>query len=83
MNGQLARTAERLRRWDRWRKGTGEYKYKGRPEGYRPIPSPEDPKDLGDLIETAADLVDALARWDETGDAGTLREAILKLGKKP
>ena len=57
--------AARLRRWNRWRRGEGEYKFEGNPEDYRPIPSPEEPKALGKLLDEIADV---LERLDEASD---------------
>ena len=74
---RLTDIEKRLRRWDRWRCGKGEYRFAGDPEHYIPFPMPETPKELGELIEEAATVLAILARVLETGelnDLATLRE---------
>lgn len=72
--------AARLRRYNRWRRGEGEYAHVGDPANYRPFPVPENPKDLGRLFDEAADFLEAVeeappgpfARRHEKGLPGSI-----------
>ena len=67
--------AARLRRYNRWRCGEGEYAHVGDPANYRPFPAPENPKDLGRLFDEAADFLEAV----EEAPQGLLRDVTKKV----
>lgn len=54
-----AEMAARMRRWNRWRRGEGEYSWEAMNE--MPPPQPETAKEFGELLDAAAEMLERIS----------------------
>ena len=59
--------AERLRRWNRWSRGEGEFGWHEDPRAN--LPMPESPQELGMLLDEVAEVLERLGEASGKGGA--------------